>query len=390
MSRSEPPDPSTAAQFLRRRWPWLAAGAGAIALSGVGYATLRDHQPAEQARIEPQAQPITVAEAAERLFVRTASVSGEVRPVRDIQVFAPATGVRITDVLVDEGDFVKAGQPLARLETSVAEAQISAARAQVAEAEVEQARTRAEFERAQQIADSGALSVEAIEARRAAAEGAEARLAAAQAALAEVNARLQGGYVRAPAAGLVIDRQAVIGAFADQRALFRIAGDNRLEVAAEVSEADVVALERGMPAVFQLGDGQTVEAKLRRPPAAIDSDTRTGEALFDLPADPRIRTGMFLRGEVRMRQQEQLSVPATAVSYSTGAPTVFRIVDDQAARREVVVGGRQGDYVAILQGLAAGDLVAAAGGSFLQDGDRVQPVRAGVPPAVAAAAAQRG
>lgn len=388
---TSPDTPSSRARvFLQRRWPLLAAGAGVLALGGVGLAVMPREEPA-QVRAEPRVQPVTVVEVAMRPFVRTAPVSGDIRPVRDIQVFAPVQGVRIADVLVDEGDWVQAGQPLARLETNVAEAQTSAAEAQVAEAEVEQVRTKAEYERALAIASSGALSQEAIESRRAAAGAAEARLKAARAALSELNARLQGGFVRAPAAGLVINRQAVIGAYADQQALFRIAGDNRLEVAAEVAESDVVGLQKGMPATFDLGEGRTVEAKLRRPPAAVSGQTRTGQALFDLPRDPRLRTGMFLRGEVILGEHPDLAVPATAVAYDAdGSAHVFQVVDGRARRAPVVLGARNGDFVAVLSGLQAGDLVAAAGGAFLQDGDRVQPTRAMTPPAIAAASAKPG
>jgi HlyD family secretion protein len=334
------------------------------------------------------AQLVTAATVEPRSFDNTVPVSGEVRPVRDIQVFAPISGVRIVELLADEGDTVKAGQPLARLEAGVAQAQQRAAQAAAQEAEVDRLRTQAEYARAQAIADSGAISREAIEARRAAAEAAAARADAQQAQAAEVAARLAGGYVRAPAAGLVIKRMAVLGALADQQALFRIAGDNRLEVAAEVSEGDVLALERGMTARFRLGENDVVQATLRRAPAAIDSDTRTGEALFALPRDGRVRAGMFLRGEAVAGTQTLLAAPVSAVSYAGAEPTVFRLVDGVAKRTPVVLGPRSGSLVALLKGVQAGELIAVEGGAFLEDG---APVRiAEDPAAVAAAGAGRG
>lgn len=376
--------------WVRKRWPWLAGAAGALALGGTAVVLSQGQGEAPAEAAESSAQLVTAMQVQPRAFTAKAAVSGEIRPVRDIRVFAPAAGLRIEDVLIDEGDYVKEGQPLARLETSVAEAQIRAAEAQVAEAEVEKTRTEAEYARAQAIAESGALSREAIEARGAAAQAAAARLAAARAALAEVGARLQGGYVRAPAAGLVIERTATIGAYADQQSLFRIAGDNRLEVAAEVSEQDVPFLEKGMEASFRLGDTESVAAKLRRAPAAIDSQTRTGEALFDLPRDPRLVSGMFLRGEVVTAERKALAVPQTAVRYDTGAPTVFLIVEEKAQRAPVVLGPRNGDWVAVLEGLEQGQLVAGSGGAFLQDGDRVRPVLEEPRPAVAAGPPNRG
>jgi HlyD family secretion protein len=318
------------------------------------------------------AQLITAAPVERRAFSRMAPVSGEARPVNDVRVFAPANGVRVAEVIADIGDVVKAGDPLARLEAGVAEAQTRAAQAQMQEARVEQARTAAEYARARDIADSGALSKEAIDARRAAAEAAAARYAAQRAAFTEVSTRMQGGFVRAPVSGLVIERNARVGEFADQKALFRIVGDNRLEVAAQVAESDILALKNGHTAIFRTSDGTSVEGSLRRPPVAINPETRTGEALFDLPADGPVRAGMYLRGEVAVEKGQTLSVPQTAISYATGTPSVFVVENGRARRAAVELGGRAGDYVAVISGLKEGDIVAASGGAFLQDGDAVR------------------
>lgn len=315
---------------------------------------------------------VTAIAASPRSFIKTALVSGEARPVNDIRVFAQANGVRIAEILVDIGDRVEEGQPLARLDQGVADAQILAAEAQYQEAKIEQARAADEYARVKPIADSGALSKEEIETRRAAAAAASARLAAQKAALEQVRARLGGGYVRAPAAGLVIERSAMVGEIADQKALFRIVGDNRLEVAAAVSEKDLLSLKAGQVATFKTGDGERVEATLRRPPVAIDPQRGTGEALFDLPADTRVRSGMYLRGEVAIETADHLAAPQTAISYATGEPSVFIIEDGKAVLRSVEVGARSGDFVAILSGVKAGERIAQSGGAFLMDGDAVR------------------
>lgn len=334
----------------------------------------------EAAEAPPAAQLVRAVKVEARTFARTIAVSGEVRPVRDIQVFSPVNGVRILELMADEGDYVQAGQALARLEAGVAQAQQRAAEAAAQEAEVERVRTEAEYARALAIAESGAISREAIDARRAAAEAAAARADAQKAQTAELSARLAGGYVRAPAAGLVINRSAVLGSLADQRALFRIAADNQLEVAAEVSEDDVLALRRGMKARFRLGEADVVEATLRRAPASIASDTRTGQALFSLPRDNRVRAGMFLRGEAIAGEARLLAAPASAVSYAASSPSVFLLVDGKAKRTPVVVGPRSGELVALLEGVDAGAVIAAQGGAFLEDG---APVRIAAEPAAA-------
>lgn len=322
------------------------------------------------------AQAVTVVTVQARPLQSTISLNGEARPVRDIQVTAPATGVRILEILVDEGDAVRAGQPMARLDTNLAQAQTRAAQASVAEAQAAAVRARGEYQRAESIRDSGALSTEAIEARRAAAIAADARLAAARAQLQETNARLGGGYVRAPAAGLVIDRTAEVGRDVAGQVLFRIAAGNQLEVAAQVAEGDALALEEGQPAVFRLVDGSTVQATLRRGPASIDSRTRTGEALFALPRNTRVRAGMYLRGEATLPPRVVIAVPQSSILYDAGQAYVFVIDGESRARRvNVELGVRDSESVEVVSGLAVGQHIVGAGAAFLQDGDEVRAIR---------------
>jgi HlyD family secretion protein len=194
---------------------------------------------------------------------------------------------------------------------------------------------------------------------------------------------LQGGFVRAPVSGLVIERTARLGAPAEGQALFRIAGGGSLEAAVQVAESDILALPRGARAECTLVDGTTVIGELVRLPAAIDVRTRTGEAVFALPRDRRVRAGMFVRGEARLADRQALSVPAEAVMFENGEPYVYVISDDAIARRTpVAIGARSGDLIEIREGLSASVRVAASGGAFLQDGDSVTPVE---PAAVASA-----
>lgn len=269
-------------------------------------------------------------------------------------------------------------------------------------------RARGEYERAESIRDSGALSAEAIEQRRAAALAADARLAAARAQLAETNARLGGGYIRAPASGLVIDRTAQLGAATDGQALFRIAADNRLEVSAQVAEADALALSEGQSATFSLVDGSTVTGTLRRLPASIDPRTRTGEALFALPQGTRVRAGMYLRGQAALPPRDVIAVPQSSILYESGQAYVYIVSNEPTAvaqserterrrdseeaheptfavrRQNVQLGGRDGDLVEVVSGLETGERIVGSGAAFLQAGESVRvltPARADAPAA---------
>lgn len=354
----------------------LVVSGVALAASALGVymAVSTDHVEASTTDDAARGQTVSIATVQPQPFTRHIALSGEARPRRDIRVFAPSQGVRVLELLVEQGDYVQKGQPLARLDTALIDAQGASQIAAVKEAEAAEVRAAGAYDRAESIKDSGALSAEQLASRKADAEAAKARLAQANAAYAEWTARTQGGYVRAPSAGLVIERPAVLGQSVDGQTLFRIVADNALEVAAEVAEADMLALKVGQQATFKMVDEGQLIATLRRPPPAIDSKTRTGTALFDLPRDPRLRAGMFLRGEVELPPVQALAVPQQAVSYADGKAFVF-VIDAQSRARRVSVslGDRSGDNVMIRDGLAVGARVALAGAAFLQDGDLVRP-----------------
>ncbi|MEQ1489385.1 MAG: efflux RND transporter periplasmic adaptor subunit [Terricaulis sp.] len=383
---------------------WMTGGAIAAVIAVLFFTSRMGGDDNIQAP-PASAQAISAIPVAMHTFQTEVSLNGEARPVRDIQVTAQASGVRILQILVDEGDFVRQGQAMARLDNALSNAQTRAAQASVAEAESSAVRARGEYDRAESIRDSGALSTEAIEQRRAAAVAADARLAAARAQLAEVNARLGGGYVRAPASGLVIDRNAQLGAAVEGQVLFRIAADNRLEVSAQVAEADALALQTGQRATFALVDGSTVEGSLRRLPASIDSRTRTGEALFSLPSGSRVRAGMYLRGQANLPPRDVIAVPQSSVLYEGGQAYVY-VVSPNAApvtaaerdnrrqrnaeeaapdptypvnRQNVQLGGRDGDNVEVVSGLQIGQRIVGSGAAFLQEGEAVRILQTRAP-----------
>jgi len=334
-----------------------------------------------------RAQLVTAATAGTRMFSRTLLVSGEVRPVDDIRVFSPIGNVRINKVLADIGETVREGQALATIDAPLADAQAQSSKAQVArvkaavvDARVTYKNAKADLDRAMTIADTGALSVEQLDARRARAEGAAAKLELAEADLQyaqaqdrESVARLQGGAIRAPRAGVVIERTANPGQMAESGVLFRIIGGGSLELSADVAEDDLNLLIRGQKASFQLPTGGLVEARLRRAPVSVANQTRAGQAIFDLDANPGVKVGMFLRGEAKLPPKAYLAVPAAAIVYDDGRPSLF-VIDEQnrVRKRNVVIGPRDGEMIAVIDGLAAGQRVAAGGVAFLMDGDVVR------------------
>jgi HlyD family secretion protein len=334
-----------------------------------------------------RAQLVTAATASTRMFSRTLLVSGAVRPVDDIRVFSPIGNVRINKVLADVGETVREGQALATIDAPLADAQAQSSKAQVArakaavvDARVTYKNAQADLDRALTIADTGALSAEQLDARRARAEGAAAKLALAEADLQfaeaqnrESAARLQGGAIRAPRAGVVIERQANPGQMAESGVLFRIVGGGSLELSADVAEDDLNLMIRGQRATFALPTGGAVEARLRRAPVSVADQTRAGQAIFDLTDSRSVKVGMFLRGEAKLPPKSYLAVPAASIVYDDGRPSLFVIDDESRVRkRNVVLGPRDGEMIAVIDGLTEGQRVASGGVAFLMDGDIVR------------------
>ena len=104
----------------KRKWRGTAL-VSTVALGALGFGAYAAVTNEPEAAVEDTArgQMVTVARAEIAPFARHVPLSGEARPRKDIRVFAPAQGVRVLELLVEQGDFVRQGQPLARLDTAL-------------------------------------------------------------------------------------------------------------------------------------------------------------------------------------------------------------------------------------------------------------------------------
>ena len=141
----------------------------------------------------------------------TVTFTGALAARYDMPIGAEGEGGRIVAVLAEVGDHVKKGQVLARLDQSVLRPQVQRLQAMLEQARAQAALSAAEFHRVLSMEAAGALSVEEIERRRAAAVTDEAKVRVAAAELAETQARLIKTDIRTPQDGVVLTRSAEIG-----------------------------------------------------------------------------------------------------------------------------------------------------------------------------------
>ncbi len=344
----------------------IAAAAGGLAGC--------EKKVAETAR--EQARTVTVAVVAPREIEGGLTASGGLLPREEVAIFPQINGYRVVSVSADEGSTVKAGQVLAQMDDTLLLAQMAQQTALLNQQKVAAERADAEAARVKGMDTKGILAQEQIDTRRFAAASAHAAASAAEAAVNDVKTRHALLTVRAPYAGLVIERNVRPG---DQSAgaspWFRMAKDGQVELAADVGEDALDKIKPGAPAQVTLADGSKVEGRVRLVSPRVDAGTKLGKVRISLPVRANIRAGGFASAAFLGASRSALAVPETAVRYDANGAAVMMVgADNKVSRVPVSTGQRGGGYVELLTGPPAGSRVVERAGAMLVPGDVIRPV----------------
>jgi HlyD family secretion protein len=365
---------------------------------------------AEEAAAAPSAESlpsITVAEVRARKLADRVFASGLIAAVEEVQVAPLIEGQPVDELRADVGDTVAEGQVLAVLSRTAldlqkteaaaslaaARAGIAQAEAQLVEAEAAEAEARRVAERTARLreqgtapqaqldtADANATSARArVTVATEVLESARAQLALAEARLENVDLQLSRTEVKAPVAGKITARNAKLGAIATAAGepMFVLIRDGSLELRADVSEGDILRVKAGQPARLRaVGMTDILSGVVRLVEPTINAATRLGRARIEVDDPERLRAGMFVEAEILVAERESLAVPLTAIGSAPEGTTVMRVTDGVVERVVVKTGIRDGAFVEIIEGLAAGDQVVAKAGAFVRADDRINPVLA--------------
>lgn len=362
--------------------------AAVIAVGGAALSVaLAAPRPADDARRERPALTVELTRLAHGTLPLRVPAHGDIAAWQEASVGAEANGLRLAEVRVNVGEPVRRGQVLAMFATEVVKADLALRRAAVAEARVALAEAAGNAQRARQLQDTGALSLQQVQQQLAAEAAAQARLEAAQAAEAVELLRLVQTQVRAPDDGVISARTATVGAVVPAgQELFRLVRGNRLEWRAEVAAADLARLRAARSVRVTLVGGEVLDGRLRQLAPLVDVRTRNGVAYVDLPRHGSARAGMFAQGEFELGESDAWTLPRSAVQRREGLAYVFRVgPDSRVVQTQVTLGREAGDRVEILGGLKGAERVVASGAAFLGDNDLV-----GLADTSAAAAAGKG
>jgi HlyD family secretion protein len=325
-----------------------------------------------------QARTVSVVTVEPREIEGGLTASGSLVPREQIEIYPQLTGYVVSQVLVDVGSWVKAGQPLARLDDDLLRAQVAQQNALAAQQTVLAAQAQDQAARVKGLDQDGLLSQEQIDQRRFQAKAALAQSQAQDAAAQDMRTREALTVVRTPFAGLVTERNVRFGDLTGGTTpLFRIAKDGVIELAADVEAETLDKIHPGDKAQVTLSDGQSVVGVVRLVSPAIDATTKLGRVRITLPVRPDARSGGFARATFLGYTRSATAVPETAVRYDAEGVSVMAVdAQHRVQRIPVTTGQRGGGYVELVSGPPVGTQVVERAAAMLVPGDYVNPVPA--------------
>lgn len=315
-------------------------------------------------KAEPQPIPVEVAPVARRDIEASYAGTAALEAPEEAQVVAKTSGV-LLQLLTEEGEQVKAGEVLARIDPD-------RARLEVARAEATLRKLQAEFARSQELFERKLVAADAHERLR-------FDVASQRAAWDLAKLELSYTNVVAPISGVVAQRMVKNGNLIQlNQTMFRIVNIERLEAVLNVPERELGKLETGLAVTLGVDalPGQKFEGVIDRISPVIDAATGTFRATARFEAGKgRLKPGMFGRIQVIYdRRSETLSVPRVALLEENADPAVFVVQEDKVIRTPVTLGYINGEFAEVLAGLSEGDQVVTAGKVAVRDGSKVQVI----------------
>lgn len=329
----------------------------------------------------PEAQPQPAPKSWDLAVVKVATAGlpidyttvGSVVSDQRIEVTSRMSGY-IHELLVREGDRVRRGQIIARLDGADVEGSIRQSRAGVGAASSALADAQIDFERFQRLYERASVSENEWRKVRLKRDAAKEALNQAQAAQDTANAQRAYVDIRSPDDGVVVARLKQAGDLAAPGApMLTLEVGRALLFETSVSEAHVAAIAVGSRARVKIDAlTQVFEGTVSRVVPSGDPVTRSYLVKVALPETAGLMPGMFGRASFAVGDSPSLLVPAQALVERGGLRGVFLVDEAGLARFRWLRTGREWpDRIEVTAGLAAGERIVAAVDPGLREGDRI-------------------
>ena len=303
-------------------------------------------------------------------------ISGSLRAVNSAVVKARVAG-ELQDLQVREGDSVKAGQVIAKVDSTEYAARVKQAQEQADAAKAQIDIAQRQWDNNKKLVDQGFISKTALDTSWNNFTAAESTYKAAVAAVDVAKKSLDDTVLRAPITGIVSARVAQPGErVAIDGKVVEIVDLSRLEMEATLSAADSVSVRVGQQARLTIeGRAQPIVAKVVRINPSAQAGSRSVLAYLEVEDVSGLRQGLFAQGTIGTGQITTLAVPLSAVRTDKPAPYVQVVENGQVAHKPVETtarGDAEGEAMVAVKGIAAGATVIKGELGPLREGTQVK------------------
>jgi membrane fusion protein (multidrug efflux system) len=340
-------------------------------VAGCSNGKAKDKDEATQTTVPVEVQPVRRA-AMVAVYSGTAPIEAH-----DEAVVVAKVGGEVRQIYVEEGDTVKAGQVLARLDGD-------RLRLEVAESEAKLRKLERDLTRFEELSQKGLVAKNEL-------ENAEFDLDALRASYERARLELSYTEIRAPIAGVISARDIKVGNTISPNSqggadpTFRVTDLDPLVAYVHIPEKEFRKLAPGQAAevvVDALG-GTRFTGRIALISPTVDPQTGTFRAKLEVPdTSHRLKPGMFARVNiVYERRENALQVPRNSILDSDGSQSVFVVAGNKAEQRRIKPGLVNGGWVEVTEGLKGNERIVVVGQGGLKSGTLVKVVdtEAGAP-----------
>ncbi|CAM8620684.1 AcrA Membrane-fusion protein [Comamonadaceae bacterium] len=365
---------------------WTTVAISVAVIAGVGLRlvasnkakkeVLESQQAALKVPVSLELGPADLVRASTVELTRTLPVSGPIKAVSSAFVKARVAG-ELQGLTVREGDMVKAGQVLARVDSTEYQARTRQAQQQAESAKAQVDIARRSFENNRKLVEQGFISQTALESSSASLAAAEASYRAAMAGVDVASKSLEDTVLRAPISGQVAQRLTQPGerVAIDGRVL-EIVDLSRLEVEANIAAADSLGVKPGQSAKLVVeGSAQSLQARVARINPSAVAGSRSVLVYLSLDKPEGLRQGLFAQGALAVGVSRTLALPVSAIRTDKPQPYVQWVQDNKVAHQTVELGerGEANDMAMVsIKGIPEGTPVLAGAVGALRAGTAIK------------------
>ncbi len=365
------------------KWTVIALVLGLVAAGAMRALSARKaQQDALAAQVGKPAQatvellPGDLAQVRMVELAQSLALSGPVKAVNSAFVKARVPG-ELKGLVVREGDFVKVGDVIARIDATEYQARVKQAQQQAESARAQMDITKRSSDNNRSLVDKGFISKTALDASMSTLAAAEANYRAALAGVDVAGKSLDDTVLRAPISGQIAQRLAQSGERigVDAR-IVEIVDLSRLELEASLNAADSLQVQTGQTAQLSVeGASKALTAKVVSINPSAVAGSRAVLVYLALEPSPGLRQGLFAQGSLQTGVSRTLAIPLTSVRTDKPDPYVQLVDKGQVIRQSVTLGVRgelDGRAMVAVQGVAEGATVLVGSVGSLRAGTPVK------------------